>query len=130
MTALIEYKDLINDLFQLERKLFMKMDSYRLIEQKCNKKCLNPDERELLSYDIQYVFSSIIRIIKKSCPSLTDEDVMFCCLKKSGLESMVAGRCIGGISRQSVNQRKYRIKKKMKEAVCDYLFDLIFSSDN
>jgi hypothetical protein len=103
------------------------MDSYYLVEQKCDKKCLNPDERKQLYSDIHYVFTRLIKIIKNSCPGLTDEDIMFCCLKKSGLENDIAGRCIGEVSRQAVNQRKYRIKKKMKEAGCDYLFEMIFS---
>ena len=125
----MDYKELINDVFELERKLFMKMDSFHLIGKKCNNKCLNPDERKQLSLDIHYVFERLIRIIKKSCPSLTGEDILFCCLKKSGLENMVVGRCIGIASRPAINQRKYRIKKKMQEAQCDYLFDMIFSTE-
>lgn len=125
----MDYEELMNDVFELESKLFMKTDSYRLIEQKCHKKCLNLDERKQICIDIHYVFTRLIRMIKNSCPSLTDEDVTFCCLKRLGLENHIAGRCIGGISRQSANQRKYRIKKKMKEARCEHLFDMIFPSD-
>ena len=51
----MELNELILDVFQLECKLFMKMDSYRLIEQKCNKKCLTQDERQLLNFEIHYV---------------------------------------------------------------------------
>jgi len=60
---------------------------------------------------------------------LTNEDILFCCLKKSGLDNLIAGRCIGSFSRQAVNQRKYRIKKKLYKTKCEYLFDIIFSSD-
>lgn len=123
-------KELMRDVFELERKLFMKTDSFRLVELKCNKKCLNPDERKQLYCDIHYVFTKFIKTLEKFCPTLTEEDIMFCCLKKIGLENMIAGHCIGGISRQCINQRRYRIKKKMNEANCDYLFDMIFLSDN
>jgi len=34
---------------------------------------------------------------------------------------------MGCVSKQTINQRKYRIKKKMHEAGCDFLFELIFS---
>ena len=125
----MELNELINDVFQLECKLFTKMDSYHLIEQKGIKKCFNPDERRQLQTDIYYVFTRLIQTIKQSCRNLTDEDVVFCCLAKSGLDSMVICHCMGCVSMQSINQRKYRIKKKMKEAKCDFLFDMIFGAE-
>jgi len=121
-----EYDELIHDVFQLECKLFMKMDSYRLIEQKCNKKCLNLSERQQLITDIYCVFTRLIKTIKQSCHNLTDEDIIFCCLTKFGLDNMIICRCMGSVSKQTINQRKYRIKRKMKEAKCDFLFDMIF----
>ena len=129
MDTLFDYNELFNYVFQSERKLFTKMDSYRLIEKKCKDKCLNLTEREQLSLDIRHVFEMLIRIIKDSCPDLTDDDILFCCLKNSRLDSMIAGHCIGCASRQAVNQRKYRIKKKMTDANCKYLFDMIFPPD-
>jgi len=124
------YYELINDVSHLERLVFMKMDSYRLIEQKCkvNGKWLNLEEREQLSLEIQDVFRRLVRTIKKSCPGLTDDDILLCCLKRAGLDKLVVGCCLCA-SRQSVNQRKYRIKKKMNESKCDYLFDMIFSPE-
>ena len=126
----MECKELLNDVFELERKLFQLMGSYHLIEKKCNTKCLNPDEIKKLNVDIHYVFVRLIRIMKSACSDLTEDDILFCCLKKSGLSNMVAGQSMGIASRQAINQRKYRIKKKMKAANCDYLFELIFASDS
>jgi len=125
----MELNELLLDVFNLECKLFMKMDSFRLIEQKCDKKCLSPNERQLLNEEIHYVFERLIKTVKESCPSLTDEDIIFCCLTKSGLDFKIISNCMGSISRQSVNQRKYRIKKKMQEARCDFLFDMIFTDN-
>ena len=122
----MEYQELLNDVFELERKLFMKMDIYRLIEQKCKNKCLNPEEIKQLDMDIHYVFVRQIKILKQSCPRLTDEDILFCCLKKLSLDNLIVGHCIGSAGHQAVNQRKYRIKKKMKEANCEVLFELFF----
>jgi len=122
------YYEQIDDVAHLERFVFTLTDSYRLIEQKCkvNGKWLNLEEREQLSIEIQDVFRRLIRTIKKSCPALTNDDILFCCLKRAGLDNLVAGRCIGSGSLQAINQRKYRIKKKMNESKCDYLFELIF----
>jgi hypothetical protein len=113
-------KELFNDVFHLESKLFMTTDSYRLFEQKCDKNCLNPGERQQLNMEIQDVFKRLIRIIKKSCPNITDEDILFCCLKRAGFDNLIAGHCIGSVGRQSVNQRKYRIKKKMESSNCHH----------
>ena len=123
----MELNELMLDVFKLESKLFRKTDSYRFIEQKCSKKCLTSGERKLLHSEIHDSFERLIKTIKEACPSLTDEDVTFCCLEKSCLDSLIIGHCMGDVNKQPVNQRKYRIKKKMKEAGCDYLFDVIFS---
>jgi len=122
----MEYDELIHDIFQLECKLFMKMDSYRLIKQKCGEKCLTQDEKQLLNSEIHYVFERLIKTITEYCPSLTDNDVIFCCLTKSGLDNTSIYHSMGDVSKQPINQRKYRIKKKMKEANCNFLFELMF----
>ena len=124
---LFQLNELILDLFQLECKLFMKTDSYHIIEQKCNNKCLTPNEMQQLNAEVQYDFTLLIKTIKKACPSLTDEDVLFCCLEKSGLDRSFIAHSMGDVNKQPINQRKYRIKKKMEEAKCDFLFELIFS---
>lgn len=122
----IDVHELIHDVFKLESKLFTKMESYRIIEQKCSEKCLSYDERQQLNVDINYAFERLIKILNTSCPFLTDEDILYCCLIKTGLENLTVGRCVGSLSRQSLNQRKYRIKKKMKLAECYFLFEMIF----
>lgn len=122
----MEMNELILDVFNLECKLFMKMDSYRLIEQKCNDKCLSSNEQQLLNSEIHYVFTRLIKILTEACPGLTEEDLVFCCLEKSGLDYLVVCHCMGSVGKKPENQRKYRIKKKMEEARCDELFDVIF----
>jgi len=126
----MELNELILDVFSLECKLFMKMDSYHLIERKCNKKCLTTDERQLLGLEIHYAFPRLIMTMKAACPSLTEEDLIFCCLEKLGMDDLIICHCMGNVGKQPENQRKYRIKKKMKEAQCDYLFDVIFSCNS
>ena len=121
-----ENEELKQHVFQLESKLFIQMDSYLLIEQKSKIKCFSPNEIQQLYADINYVYILSIKMLKSACSSLTEEDIMFCCLSKLHLGNTRLGHSMGCASRQAVNQRRYRIKKKMKEARCDYLFDLIF----
>ena len=123
----MELNDL-NDFFNLEYKFFRKTDSFQLIEQKCTKKCLTQDERQALNSDIHYAFEKLIKTIKEACPNLTEEDVIFCCLEKSGLDHLTVCHCMGSASKEIIKQRKYRIKKKMKEAGCEKLFDMIFTT--
>ena len=125
------YYELINDISHLERFVFLKTDSYLLIEKKCIAKCkwLDMGERKQLRLEVHDVFKRLIRTIKKSCPALTSDDILLCCLKRAGLDNLVIGRCIGSGSRQAINQRKYRIKKKMTEAKCYHLIDIIFHPD-
>ena len=124
----MELNELILRIFDWECESFMKTDSYRLIEQKCSIKCLNQDERQLLNSEIHYVFPKLIKTLKEACPSLTKEDVIFCCLEKSGLDNSVICRCLGSICKKTIKQRKYRVKKKMQEVRFDFLFDLIFTT--
>jgi len=58
----MEYEELVNDVSELERLVFMKMDSYCLIEKKCKEKCLNQEEIERLTSDIYNVFNPTCRI--------------------------------------------------------------------
>jgi len=123
----MKLNELILDIFNLECKLFIKMDSYRLVKQKCYQKCLDSNERQFLNLEIHYVFTRLIKTISDSCPELTEEDIVFCCLSKSGLDGSIICRCMGSISKKTINQRKYRIKQKMKRAGCEELFEFIFS---
>ena len=124
-----ENRKLKQYVFQLESKLFMKMDSYRLVEQKSKIKCLAPNEIQQLFSDIRYVYEQTIEILKQSCSLFTEYDIIFCCLAKQNLDNTLLSHCMGTASRQATNQRRYRIKKKMKESKCEYLFDMIFPPD-
>ena len=122
----MEHYELINYTFQLECKLFKTTDSYRLIEQKCSTKCFSPAEKQQLEEDIHYVFTRLIKIITQACPDLTREDIIFCCLMKLGLQSDDIARCMGSFSKQAINQRKYRIRKKIQETKCSFLHNIMF----
>ena len=124
-----ENEELKRNVFSLESKLFMKMESYRSVELKSKIKCLTPVERQQLFSDIRYVYELTIKILRQSCSQLTEDDISFCCLSKLNLDNTRLSHCTGTASRQATNQRRYRIKKKMKEANCEYLFEMIFPSE-
>ena len=121
-----ENEGLKRHIFQLESKLFTKTDTYRLVQQKSGKKSFTPDEIRQLKADINYVFDWLIKALKQSCSSLTEDDILFCCLTTLSLETRNLGHCMGTASRQAVNQRRYRVKKKMKKTSCEYLLRIIF----
>jgi hypothetical protein len=125
----LKHDEWLKDVLRLECQLFIKTDIYRLIEQKQDKKCLRQDERLLLYTEIHHVFQRLIKTLREFCPDLTKEDIIFCCLAKSGLDKPVINCCMGA-SRQTSNQRKYRIKKKMKDMKCEDLFELIYRNDD
>jgi hypothetical protein len=127
---IMKFNDWLKDVLRLECLLFSKTDIYRLIEQRQNEKCLKYDERKELYMEIHSVFQRLINILEESCPNLTKEDLIFCCLVKSGLGKSIIGYCTGSVSSQAFNQRKYRIKKKMKEMKCEELFELLYQSND
>jgi hypothetical protein len=120
------YNELLHYTKKLEIQLFWQKESGHLIMQKCNKKCFLPTERVQIKKDIYDTFGRLITIFERSCSSLTTEDKMFCCLTYLGLDNLVISHCLGGICTKATNQRKYRVKKKMKEERCDLLFEEIF----
>ncbi len=123
-----EYEELIRYIFKVECDLFMKMESYRILEQKRNLQSLSQKEQQQFYKDIYSVFVKLTQTIQDACPDLTKEDIVFCCLMRLGLDNTTISCCMGNITLQAFNQRKYRIKKKLKETESNELIDLIFHS--
>ena len=128
--SMMEFNEWFKDVLRLECQLFMKTDSYRLIGKNPEGKCLSPDERNGVHAEIHAVFKRLMNTLQNVCSGLTKEDIIFCCLVKLGLNNSTIGCCMGSMDRHAINQRKYRIKKKMKTTHCEDLFDLIYSADD
>jgi len=124
-----ENNELLKYVFQLEGKLFLKMDSYRLVEEKSKVKCLSNIERKQLCNDINCVFYQLIKILKTACILLTEEDLMFCCFSIMKIHGKILRHCMGTTSKYASNQRRYRIKKKMKLTSCSNLYEIIFQKN-
>ena len=119
-------EELTRHIFQLESKLFRNTISYQLIEQNNSGKFFNSNEQKQLFSDVFSVYTKLINTIWVVCPSLTSEDIIYCCLTKHGLTNTEICCCMGSVNKQTVNQRKYRIKKKMLDVKREDLFNLIF----
>jgi len=129
---LIELKNKVDD---LRSKLIMDKPLYakimKLADQKesDNIKVLNPSERKELKKNIEFVYSDFIDDLAVLCPSLTEEDIFFCCLSKLKLSLFAISICTGYSQTSSSRQRKYRIKKKMTEKTNNSeLYNSIFAS--
>ena len=119
-------EELTKHIFQLESKLFKTTDSYKLIEQYSSGRIFNLKEYRRLHCDVFSAYLKLTRTIWDACPHFTPDDVIFCCLIKLGLSNSEICCCIGCLNKQTINQRKYRVKKKMLEEERNDLFDLIF----
>ncbi len=124
----MEYNEWLKDVVRLECLLFTTISSYQLIEEKKDIKYLTLNEREQLYTDVFFIFQRLVKILQKSCPTLTKEDIVFCCLFKVGVDRSFINCCMGTVSYQAFNQRKYRIRKKMKQTENEDLFRFIFSN--
>jgi hypothetical protein len=87
---------------------------------------LRETNKKVPYHEINFTFTEFIHIIQDACPALTGEEIVFCCLSKLGLPASVVASCMGNVDLHAVNQRRYRIKKKMTEAKREELFVSIF----
>jgi hypothetical protein len=126
-----EKEKLFRERLHPEFETFRITSSYQKISQlneqeEKQRKCFNPEERQRLKDDIKISFSKFSEELQIACPRLSPDEIVFCCLAKSGISFPVIGLCFGNIDLHAVKQRKYRIRKKMLQVQCEKLFDSIF----
>jgi tetratricopeptide (TPR) repeat protein len=80
-----------------------------------NMEVLRAKDRQLLENEIKSAFSNFLQNLQSTCPSLTNEEMMYCCLTKLNLQTKVISACFGYTDTNPVRQKKGRIKKKMFE---------------
>lgn len=54
-------------------------------------------------------------ILTKKYPKLTEEDILYLCLNEAKLQPLTIALCFGYNNTHPINQRKLRIKEKMKD---------------
>ncbi|NDV82450.1 lipopolysaccharide assembly protein LapB [Bacteroides sp. 51] len=99
----------------IDKPLYKKITKLAQQTESNDAKVLNPSEREELKNIIKFVYADLIEDLQSSCPSLTEEDILFCCLAKLNLSMFAISICTGYSQTSPSRQRKFRIKKKMVE---------------
>lgn len=89
---------------------------------------LNSKERESLKETVEKIYKDFITTLSEECTSLTEEDLLFCCLGKLNLSLIEICICTGYPRMHSARQRRYRIKKKIEDNYGnDEMYNSIFT---
>ena len=101
---------------QLQQWLFEQSESYKKIQQfRAEKgKVLNPNERLKLKNTIFNIYATYVEEIRQKYPRLVEDDLLLLCLQKTELDSKAIAICFGYEDTHAINQRKVRIKERMK----------------
>ena len=101
---------------QLQQWLFEQSESYKKIQQfRAEKgKVLNPNERLKLKNTIFNIYATYVEEIRRKYPRLVEDDLLLLCLQKTELDSKAIAICFGYEDTHAINQRKVRIKERMK----------------
>lgn len=85
-------------------------------------------EQDILTAEINRIFSRLIESLNKSYPALTGDDIKLCCLSLLKLSTYNISLCFTVSGVNAIKQRKHRIKSKMTDFSGDsLLYDFIFS---
>ncbi len=109
---------------QLHYELFCRSDIYKKISalsnqnltDKRNLKVLTLTEQDSLKRTIYNIYTDYINELQQSYPRLTEDDLLLLCLQKTPLDSKIIALCFGYSDTHAINQRKSRIKERMKES--------------
>lgn len=89
--------------------------SKQQVSNKKQMKVFTTNEQEQLKTTIFEIYSEYISSLQNKYPKLTEKDIIFLCLQEAALESKVIAICFGYSDTHTLNQKKYRIKERMKE---------------
>ncbi|MDR1557421.1 MAG: hypothetical protein LBS88_10395 [Tannerellaceae bacterium] len=119
----------------LQCKMFRNTISYKritsLLKQNASSKVMTIDDRRVLYNEVKTVFAGFISKLSASCPVLTEDEIIHCCLSQFGFDSKAISLCFGYTNTDSTRNRKSRIKKKMiNECTCENIYHSVFSDKN
>ena len=78
-------------------------------------KVLTNAELKRLQKIIFEIYADYISYLQKSIPKLTEEDILYLCLNEAKLQPLTIALCFGYNNTHPINQRKLRIKERMKD---------------
>jgi tetratricopeptide (TPR) repeat protein len=92
------------------------------------KATLTYKEQDILKDELYKIFNTSINKFQIRCPTLTEGDMIYCCLSLLKLSNSAISICFGSSDKNKIKQRKFRIKEKMtKETNNSDLFTFIFN---
>lgn len=108
---------------ELRNWLFTQSDIYKRIialsKQKVSDKkamkVLTNAELKKLQKIIFEIYADYISYLQKKYPKLTEEDILYLCLNGAKLQPLTIALCFGYNNTHPINQRKLRIKERMKD---------------
>lgn len=108
---------------ELRNWLFAQSDIYKKItilskqevSEKKEMKVLTNIELKKLQKTIFEIYTDHISFLQKKHPRLTEEDILYLCLNEAKLKPQTIALCFGFNNTHPINQRKLRIKERMKE---------------
>ena len=124
---------LLNQITTLQCEIFKRTKIFDHImeinlerEEKGPDAVLKNKEQEILKKEVNSIFETFIDDLRKNCESLTNEDLLFCCLSLLKLPNPTIGICFGSSNTDIIKQRKCRIKSKMSKTDSSFLFNFMF----
>ena len=108
---------------ELRNWLFTQSDIYKRIialskqevSDKKAMKVLTNAELKKLQKIIFEIYADYISYLQKKYPKLTEEDILYLCLNEAKLQPLTIALCFGYNNTHPINQRKLRIKERMKD---------------
>ena len=108
---------------ELRNWLFTQSDIYKKIialskqevSDKKAMKVLTNAELKKLQKIIFEIYADYISYLQKKYPKLTEEDILYLCLNEAKLQPLTIALCFGYNNTHPINQRKLRIKERMKD---------------
>lgn len=119
-------KNLQKEKFQYNILLFQKTPYYKTlcelnVRKKLDEKVFTAAERDVLCDCIYQTFADTMSDLKMQCPELTKDDAFYCIFYLLKYSNQVIIACTG-TSANALKTRKSRLKHKMSEELCAYVF--------
>lgn len=108
---------------ELRNWLFSQTDIYKKIKTLSNQevsdkkdmKVLTNTEMKKLQKTIFEIYTDYICALQGKYPKLTEEDILYLCLNEAKFKPQTIALCFGFNNTHPINQRKLRIKERMKD---------------
>lgn len=108
---------------ELRNWLFAQSDIYKKIitlskqkvSDKKEMKVLTHTEQKKLQKTILEIYADYVSYLQIKYPKLTEEDILYLCLNEAKLHPQTIALCFGYNNTHPINQRKLRIKERMKD---------------